>query len=135
MDSKTQQTLSQFASKAVQRLHDRKIPKKRTIYVTSLDEEIIIRNLTFEEIRECTEIDDSSDPNRSDKYSIYLAVVEPSLKEIATELKAQGEISEYLDVINIFDMGEITEIAQEIMDLSGIKSTKQIKVVEELKNS
>ena len=34
---------------------------------------------------ECTEIEDENDPNAADKYTIYLAVVEPNLKEVAQE--------------------------------------------------
>ena len=32
---------------------------------------------------------DNGDPKRSDKYSIYLAAVEPNLREAAKEIMAQ----------------------------------------------
>lgn len=72
--------------------------------------------------------------NTVDKYSLYLGVVEPDLKKIATELKASGEITQYLDVVDIFEMSEISEIATEIMKLSGVISSKKVTIVEELKN-
>ena len=71
----------------------------------------------------------------ADKYTIYLAVVEPNLKEVAQEMMNQGLIQTYPEVVNIFEMSEITEIATEIMKLSGVLGNKKVTVVEELKNS
>lgn len=82
---------------------------------------------------ECTEIDDKQDPNASDKYCIYLAVVEPDLRAVAMELKDQGEIKTYPEVVDIFEMNEITSIATEIMKLSGVIGSKKVTVVEEQK--
>lgn len=72
---------------------------------------------------------------RADKYTIYLAVVEPNLKEVAQEMMNQGLIQTYPEVVNIFEMSEVTEIATEIMKLSGVLGNKKVTVVEELKNS
>ena len=72
---------------------------------------------------------------QADKYTIYLAVVEPNLKEVAQEMMNQGLIQTYPEVVNIFEMSEITEIATEIMKLSGVLGNKKVTVVEELKNS
>lgn len=69
------------------------------------------------------------------KYCIYLAVVEPDLKAVAMELKDQGEIKTYPEVVDIFEMSEITSIATEIMKLSGVIGSKKVTVVEEQKNS
>lgn len=124
-----------FTAKAVQRLKDKKITKYETLYVPSIDQNIKIRNLNYPEIVECTEIDDKQDPNASDKYCIYLAVVEPDLKAVAMELKDQGEIKTYPEVVDIFEMSEITSIATEIMKLSGVIGSKKVTVVEEQKNS
>ncbi|MEG0693793.1 MAG: hypothetical protein RR444_12025, partial [Oscillospiraceae bacterium] len=66
MKNETQQNLSSFAQKAMQRLRDKKIVKHRNLYVPSLDQEITIRNLTYAEIVECTEIDEGQDPNYGD---------------------------------------------------------------------
>lgn len=123
-----------FVQKAQKRLEEKKVRKYRTLYVPSLDQNIKIRNLDYPEIMECTEIDDSKDANKSDKYSIYLAVVEPDLIATAQALKEQGAITEYTDVVDIFELTEITEIAMEVMRLSGVTGGKKVVVVDELKN-
>ena len=119
----------------MKRLKEKKARKYETLHVPSLDGNIRIRNLNYEEIMECTEIEDSRDPNRSDKYAIYLAVVEPDLKKAAMELKEKGEIRECVEIVDIFEYGEITDIAMEIMRFSGVLGSKKVTVVEELKNS
>lgn len=134
MDNQTQQSLTSFAQKALQRLEDKKTVKHRTLFVPSLDQNIKIRNLTQQEVLECTSIDETSDPNKADRYSVYLSVVEPNLKETATELKKLGSINEYIDVVDIFEMSEVMEIATEVMLLSGVLGSKKVTVVDELKN-
>lgn len=135
MEKQKDDIFKAFTAKAVQRLKDKKVRRYETLYVPSLDQNIKIRNLDYPEIVECTEIEDESDPNASDKYCIYLAVVEPDLKKVAMELKDQEEIKTYPEVADIFDMSEITEIAMEIMKLSKVIGNKKVTVVEELKNS
>lgn len=135
MEKEKDEIFKAFTAKVVQRLKDKKVRRYETLYVPSLDQNIKIRNLDYPEIVECTEIEDANDPNASDKYCIYLAVVEPNLKEVAMELKDQGEIKTYPEVVDIFYMSEITDIAMEIMKLSKVISNKKVAVVEELKNS
>lgn len=135
MEKEKDEIFKAFTAKAVQKLKDKKVRRYETLYVPSLDQNIKIRNLDYPEIVECTEIEDANDPNASDKYCIYLAVVEPNLKEVAMELKDQGEIKTYPEVVDIFYMSEITDIAMEIMKLSKVISNKKVTVVEELKNS
>ncbi len=135
MDKNKEDIFRAFTAKAIQRIKDKKVRKSRKLYVPSLDQEITIRNLDYPEIVECTEIENENDPNKGDKYAIYLAVTEPNLKDVAVELKKQGEIREYLEVTDIFEMSEISEIAMEIMKLSGVVGRKKVTVVEELKNS
>lgn len=135
MEQKKDDIFKSFTAKAVQRLKEKKVRRYATLYVPSLEQNIKIRNLDYPEIVECTEIEDANDPNASDKYCIYLAVVEPDLRAVAMELKEQGEIKTYPDVVDIFEMSEITDIAMEIMKLSGVMGNKKVTVVEELKNS
>ncbi len=135
MEKQKDDIFKAFTAKAVQRLKDKKVRKYKTLHVPSIDQNIKIRNLDYPEIVECTEIEDANDPNASDKYCIYLAVVEPDLKAVAMELKDQGEIKTYPEVVDIFEMSEITDIAMEIMKLSGVIGNKKVTVVEELKNS
>lgn len=142
MDSAKKSALAEFSRRAVQRLHDKKIPKYQTLHVPSMDTDIKIRNLTYEEIAECMNMEDDGDNNRSDKYCIYLAVADPDLKAVAKEIMAseadlpaeQRSLQEPLDIVGIFDMGEITDIAMKVMELSGVLNTKKVTVVEQLKN-
>lgn len=142
MDTAKKKALSEFSRRAMQRLWDKKVPKSQTLNIPSLDTDIKIRNLTYEEIVECTDMDDSGDANRSDKYCIYLAVVEPNLKQTAKEvMEAEAELpadqrslKEPLDIVNVFDMSEVGEIATKIMELSGVLNSKKVTVVEQLKN-
>lgn len=142
MDNAKKSALAEFSRRAMQRLQDKKIPKYLTLHVPSLDSNIKIRNLTYEEIAECTNMDDSQDTNRSDKYCIYLAAVDPDLKQTANEVMAaegdvpadQRTLHEPLDIVGIFDMGEVSEIAMKVMELSGVLNTKKVTVVEQLKN-
>lgn len=134
MEKDKQDVFSTFTKKAMQRLQDKKVRKYRVLDVPSLEQTIKIRNLDYPELVECTEIDEEDDPNKADKYAIYLAVVEPDLRETAKQLKELGEIKEYTEVVEIFEMSEITDIAMEIMKLSGAVGAKKVTVVEELKN-
>ena len=135
MDKDKSEVFKSFTNKAIKRFQEKKVRKYRTLHIPSLDENIKIRNLDYPEIVECTEIEDENDPNAADKYAIYLAVVEPNLQEVAQEMMNQGLIQTYPEVVNIFEMSEITEIATEIMKLSGVLGNKKVTVVEELKNS
>lgn len=123
-----------FTTKAIQRLKEKKTRKYETLYIPSLDENIKIQSLLYPEIVECSEIEDVNDPNKADKYVIYLSVVEPDLKQLAVTLKEKGEIREYTEVVDIFDMAEISQIAMEVMKISGVTGDKKVVVVSELKN-
>ncbi len=135
--------LAEFSRKAMQRLQAKKAHKKQVLHVPSLEQDITIRSLTFDEISECMEVDDSTDKARSDKYGVYLAVVEPDLKAAAKEIMeaeadlppAERSLLEPLDIVNIFDMTELQQIAVKVMELSGAMGGKGVTVVNELKNS
>lgn len=135
--------LAEFSRKAMQRLQAKKAHKKQVLHVPSLEQDITIRSLSFDEISECMEVDDSTDKARSDKYGVYLAVVEPDLKAAAKEIMeaeadlppAERSLLEPLDIVNIFDMTELQQIAVKVMELSGAMGGKGVTVVNELKNS
>lgn len=55
MDTAKKKALSEFSRRAMQRLWDKKVPKSQTLNIPSLDTDIKIRNLTYEEIVECTD--------------------------------------------------------------------------------
>lgn len=134
MDKEKEKIFQMFTAKAVKRLQEKKTRKYETLHIPSLDENMKIQSLLYPEIVECTEIEENGDPNRADKYAVYLSVVEPDLKQLAMQLKDQGEIKEYLDVVDIFDISEISQIAMEVMSLSGVTGNRKVTVVSELKN-
>ena len=140
MDNKKKCTLAEFSRRALQRMKDKKIPKKQTLHIPSMDIDLTIRSLEYAEIMECLTLEDNGDIKRSDKYSIYLAAMEPSLRDVAKEIMAQEaelppeerELKEPLDIVNMFDLSEITQISTAIMELSGAMNGK-VTVVEDLK--
>lgn len=142
MNSEKKSFLAEFSRRAVQRLQDKKVPKYRTLHIPSLDTDMRFRNLSYDEITECMNMEDTDDPNRSDKYCIYLAAVEPSLKDVAKEIMEsesslpadQRTLLEPLDVVGIFDIGEVQEIAMQVMELSGVLNSTKVTVVDQLKN-
>ena len=140
MDNEKKRTLAEFSRRALQRMKDKKIPKKQTLHIPSMDMDLTIRSLDYGEIMECMTLEDNGDIKRSDKYSIYLAAMEPSLRDVAKEIMAQEaelppeerELKEPLDIVNMFDLSEITQIATAIMELSGAMNG-EVTVVEDLK--
>lgn len=99
--------------------------------------EIKFRTLSDDEINDCIGYE-SDDPNGADKYAVYLAAVEPSLKELGQELKAAGEIIAPMDVMDMFERHEISEAALIIMKKAGVISENKVtlvdKGIENLKN-
>lgn len=142
MKQDTKRTLADFTSRAMQRLQDKHIPKKQQLHIPSLDETITIRNLTRAEIVECQTMDEEPGSNRADKYCIYLAVVDPDFREVAKAIMAQEaelpvdqrQLKEPLDVVDILEPYEVTEVAMAIMRLSGVIGDKKVTVVDSLKN-
>lgn len=142
MDNNKKSFLADFSRRAMQRLQDKKIPKYRTLHVPSLDADLKFRNLSYDEITECMSMEDTGAPNRSDKYCIYLAAVEPSLKDVAREIMDtestlpadQRTLLEPLDIVGIFNLSEVQEIAMQIMELSGVLNNAKVTVVDQLKN-
>ena len=115
MDNEKKCTLAEFSRRALQRMKDKKIPKKQTLHIPSMDIDLTIRSLEYAEIMECLTLEDNGDIKRSDKYSIYLAAVEPNLRDVAREIMGQEaelppeerELKEPLDIVNMFDLSEI----------------------------
>lgn len=136
MSKQTSQDLEKWAQKATQRLKDKLVIKHREMLVPSLDATIKIRNLSYDEVVEVGDMVKEDDPNYGDKYAGYIGIVEPDMKSLATKLKEDGQILEYTDVMNMFDMHELNSIVREIMILSGVSpdGKNKVTVVEELKN-
>lgn len=60
MDNEKKKFLAEFSRRALQRLKDKKIPKKQTLRIPSMDMELTIRSLDYEEIMECMTLEDLS---------------------------------------------------------------------------
>lgn len=71
-DKHTKTDFEAWVAKATQRLEDKRIPRKRRLYVPSIDEEITIRSLTTREIADVTD-SDNEDSLRQDKRAVYTA--------------------------------------------------------------
>ncbi len=128
--------LSRFMKKALKRLEDKKERKTAKLYVPSLEEEITIQSLHRTEILEVLNMDENSDGEASDNFGLYKSVIQPNLKEVAKEMKNNGQIIEYTEVCNIFDTHEKNSILSEVFKLSGVTADKNTKVtvVKEVKN-
>lgn len=98
---------------------------------------IKFRTLSDAEINDCLAYE-SDDPNGADKYAMYIASVEPSLKQLGQTLKEAGDIVHPMEVMEMFERHEITEAAMIIMEKSGVLSKNKVTVVdkglENLKN-
>ena len=72
----------------------------------------------------------------STRYCAYIGILEPNMQQLAKELKASGDIYKPVDAVDIFEMHEVNEIAEEILKLSGVTAEKgaKVKAVEDLKN-
>lgn len=135
MEKDQQDIFNMFLAKAEKRLEEKTVQKNCLVKVPSMGETIRIRGLSRFEIAEIMEIEDESDPFAGDKYSVYLSVTEPDLREIAKKLKEEGRIQEYVEVTDIFEIYEIKQLAAKIMELSGVTGKSKVEVVtESLKN-
>ncbi len=142
MNQDTKRALADFTSRAMQRLQDKQVPKKQRLHIPSLEDDITIRSLTRAEIVECQTMEEEPGSNRADKYCIYLAVVDPDLRAVAKEIMAkeadlpaeQRQLKEALDIVDILEPYEVTEVAMAIMRLSGVIGEKKVTVVNAVKN-
>lgn len=131
-DKQSKTNFAAWVAKAAQRLEDKRVPRKRRLYIPSLDEEITIRSLTTREIADVMDNDDK-DSLRQDKRAVYTSVVEPDLHAMAKQLQEAGQIADPLDVTEIFDQHERAEIVLQVMELSGLTGDS-ISVVDAAKN-
>lgn len=103
--------------------------KKQTqkLYIKSLDANIVI-----EKPEKSVVIDALSMDEGGDDFMVYECVVEPKLKsaELHKEFEVSHEPTKIVDML--FEKGEITNIAQKCLELSGYGNS--VQVVEEVKN-
>ena len=131
-DKQSKTNFEAWVAKATQRLEAKRIPRKRRLYIPSIDEEITVRSLTTSEIADVMDSDDT-DSLRQDKRAVYTAVVEPDLHALAKQLQEAGQIVDPMDVTDIFEHHERAEIVLQVMEISGITGYS-ISVVDSAKN-
>ena len=124
MDKNKQDIFSTFLQKAEKRLEEKRTARTRLLKIPSMDEQIRIRGLSDAEVAETLDREDANDPFAGDRYSVYIATIEPDLKEMAKKLKEAGKIQQYTEVTGIFEAYEIKQIAEQIMELSGYSGKK-----------
>ncbi len=119
-----------FAKKAAAKLQERKKLKTKKLYIGDLDETIEIRGLTDQEIQDCAEY--SENGIESDKYMIYYA--SKTLQNLANELVQQEVITKHLEVMDMFTPADRSQLAKEVMKLSGVTDATTVKELDEVKN-
>ena len=114
--------------KRKQEIKESKTKKKRqTLYINSLDSNIVI-----EKPDRSVVVDALGMNENGDEFLVYECVAEPKLK--STELHKEFEVTHdpIRIVTELFESGEITNIAQKCLELSGYGNS--VKVVDEVKN-
>ncbi len=122
-----------FAEKARKKLEEKKKQRMEKIHIPDLEETITITALTDQEFADISEF--SEDDNINDKYMMYMS--SPELQELAKELKENGDIKNYYEVVDIFRRADRRKIAKRILEISGIYEESDIEVIketEEIKN-
>lgn len=118
-------TLKDLIAKKEQILSNKN--KTMDLYVKSLDAVITIQKPDINTIIDASKIDDAAE---SDKYLVYNCVIEPNLKD--KELQEAYGCVEPIEILKIFDDGEISSIASKCMELAGYRNS--VSVVEDIKN-
>lgn len=124
-------TFKSFAEKAVKRMEERKKRKVKRYYIGDLDEEIVLRGLSSEELNDC--LDYSKDTVLVDKYTIYYA--SKTLQELAEYMVNEGIVKEHIQIMDMFSPADRTKLANEVLALSGMKDKSTVSDVAELKKS
>ena len=124
-------TFKSFAEKAVKRMEERKKRKVKRYYIGDLDEEIVLRGLSSEELNDC--LDYSKDIVLVDKYTIYYA--SKTLQELAEYMVNEGIVKEHIQIMDMFSQADRTKLANEVLALSGMKDKSTVSDVDELKKS
>lgn len=124
-------TFKSFAEKAVKRMEERKKRKVKRYYIGDLDEEIVLRGLSSEELNDC--LDYSKDIVLVDKYTIYYA--SKTLQELAEYMVNEGIVKEHIQIMDMFSPADRTKLANEVLALSGMKDKSTVSDVDELKKS
>ena len=140
-DKETKLTLEIFAQKATNALKRNRSIRTFKIKFESFTQdedgepiEIEFKTLNDYEVNDCVAQSNEEDVSgrEGDKYAVYIASINPSLKELGQQLMSQGVIDTPLEVMDMFEPYEISQAAGIIMEESGIspKKGKNVSLVE-----
>ncbi len=119
MEAETKSKLTQLVKKAAQRLKDKRKMVPFTMHVESVDMDIVLRPCTRAELIESQEMSTTDQPNRGDRYLVYICAKNPSLPEIAKQLQQEGTINEFLEVMDMFTDQEVAQMSVQIVTAAG----------------
>ena len=122
-----EKVFTSFAEKARKKLEEKKKQRTEKLHIPDLGETITITALTDQELDEIMNF--SKNDNENDKYLIYMS--SPELQDLAKELKENGDIERYHDVVDIFKRADRRKIAEKILELSGIYEESAITMISE----
>ena len=123
-----------LAKRAAQALADRRSRKTETVYVKSLEAELTFRSLSPQERAEALE---AARDNNLLFLKKLLYAASDDLRRLALEMKAQGTIEDYEDVVELFSSDDQLALVRLINSLSGVGGPSDLVIVgrEELKNA
>lgn len=124
-ETMTKLTLKDLIAKKEKVLNNK--GKTRNLFIKSLDGIITIEKPSIETVIDASRIDNGIE---SDRYLVYNCIVEPNLKD--KELQQAYGCVEPIDILKIFNDGEISSIAKECMSLAGYSGS--VSVVDDIKN-
>ena len=125
MSKDTKITLDLLLARKEQSKEDKNKKNRRELYIPSLDGTIIVKPPTRATLSEAK---DSDDDALADRYLVYECIVEPDLKD--KHLQESYKCAEPDEIVDkIFELGEVSKIAAECMDMAGFNNS-----VEAVKN-
>ena len=107
--------------------------RTQELYVSSLDADIIIKKPSKELLLESSEMDDDVEAN---SFLVYECIKTPDLHSPALHEMFKDKIKEPWDIVyEVFDVMEVSDIADMLIDLSGRGGVKSISdsMTEEIK--
>ena len=103
--------------------------EKKTLYISSIDSNIVIQKPSRDLLFDVSDMDDESE---ADAYLVYESIVEPDLHSKEIQELYKEDITQPFDVLyEIFDSMEVTQIAQKIVAFGGLNGVSE--VTEDLK--
>ena len=125
MEKHTKITLQELIRRKEQQLESNKTPKRKELYISSLDGTVTVESPTAALAKDAQEMD------KGDVYIVYQCMVDPCLK--SKELQKEYGCVEPMEIVElVFAPGEIPQISVECLRLAGY--IDGVKAVEDTKN-